>query len=116
PVVVTYNYNVLEDITVGDVREMLQKAEQYAYRKSVSPPSDLTDPLFEDLVAPPRNAERFTISTSVDELLKRNDAETDFEDVDDLEVKLTLTDVVDAKDRAELFNEELNRLLFYVEV
>ncbi|GMG45060.1 unnamed protein product [Ambrosiozyma monospora] len=54
------------------------KAEQFAYGAHTYSPSDLVDPIFEDLIAPSRDAERFSVKYLI------NETSTSTKDSDDI--------------------------------
>jgi pyruvate dehydrogenase E2 component (dihydrolipoamide acetyltransferase) len=102
PVIVSETYPLALEITYPELhsfKNAISKAisltEQKTYAYNLDPESDLNDPLFDDIVAPPRNAERFTIS------YKLNAEDTDILSID---INLTLNEsCYDAKERAALF-------------
>lgn len=101
---VTVNESYPLDIEVGypqlqSFKKAIAKAisltEKEVYAYNLNPVSDLDDPLFDDIIAPLRNAERFTIS------YKLNSDETE---ISSLDVTLTLNEkCYDANERATLF-------------
>ena len=75
--------------------EIIEITEHQAYAENIIPASDLDDPLFDEIIAPARNADRFTVTYKLN---------TDECDVESLDLELTLNEkCFDAKDRAELF-------------
>lgn len=77
------------------ISEAISSSEQQAYAYNTNPISDLDDPLFDDIIAPPRSADRFKIDYILN--IEGND-------VTSLDLKLTLNaSCFDAKDRAAVF-------------
>ncbi|KAG7699819.1 hypothetical protein KL930_004928 [Ogataea haglerorum] len=122
PVKITHQYILPDNISKDEVVKLVSKAEQKAYGKPLYAPSDLIDPLFEDIIAPPRNAERFKINTSFQTSVAEPDDDFDFEPYQEtrqpniLDVELVCTDVVDAKARAEMFVDILGKYISRAEV
>lgn len=102
PVVISEVYPIDLEVSYSDlsklkstIQEAISKSEQEAYATNLNPVSDLDDPLFDDIIAPSRTADRFKIDYS----LKMDDT-----DVESLDLKLTLNDkCFDSKDRASIF-------------
>lgn len=103
------------------------RAERYAYQRH-SKPSDYYDPIFEDLVSPSPTVERFTVKLDIPNVAnaksKPATSQLDFaEDLfatpsksspstfGDLTVTLTLKNVSDAKDKAQLYLDQLEKYL-----
>ncbi|CDK26745.1 unnamed protein product [Kuraishia capsulata CBS 1993] len=116
PVKVSKSYTLPEDITIKSVADLLESAkasaERYAYATKTYAKSDLVDPIFEDLVAPSRNIDRFKIS------IKTVASEPDlFETPEETSlpsvvVELTLNEKAsDSKKRAELFLSKFGEIL-----
>ncbi|KAG7830139.1 hypothetical protein KL920_001777 [Ogataea angusta] len=117
PLKITHQYVLPDSIVKDDILRLVSKAEQKAYGKPLYAPSELIDPLFEDIIAPPRNAERFKINTSFQTSVAEPENDFDFEPHQEvqqpkiLDVELVCTDVVDAKARAEMFVEILEKYI-----
>lgn len=121
PTTVAYQYvltsKVPEKVLAALVAKAAAKAETAAYASKNYEPSDLVDPLFEDLIAPPESAERFSVHYSInsaapaseDDIIDEFDFEP-YEDAKDSDV-LTTVDlelvcndkVYDSEDKAEVF-------------
>lgn len=112
------------------VKRATKLSEQFSYSSSLYAKSDLIDPIFEDLVAPQPNTERFKVQVKINEPLNTTTYTTP--DAFDLllgatprvvssstggalpsvDVDLILNDkVVDSKQRAELFILKFGELL-----
>lgn len=102
PVIIQESYPINLEISYSElssfknvISNAISESEQMAYSYNINPVSDLDDPLFDDIIAPPRNADRFKI----DYLLN-----TEGDEINSLDIKLTLNDACfDAKDRAAVF-------------
>lgn len=102
PVVVAETFSINLEISYPQLRlfkqaiaAIIEDSEQVAYAVNLNKASDLDDPLFDALIAPTRNATRF----SIDYKLVSEDDE-----VSALNLNLTLNEkCFDAKDRANVF-------------
>ena len=102
PVVVAETFSINLEISYPQLRlfkqaitDIIEDSEQVAYAVNLNKASDLDDPLFDALIAPTRNATRF----SIDYKLVSEDDE-----VSALNLNLTLNEkCFDAKDRANVF-------------
>lgn len=102
PIVITESYPIDLEVTYPElskfkavISEALSASEQQAYAYNTNPVSDLDDPLFDDIIAPSRNSDRFKIEYAL---------HTEGDEVSTLDLKLTLNDsCFDAKDRAVVF-------------
>lgn len=110
PVTITKLYSIAEDVGYpqlrrfrGEIDELIELAEQEAYAHKYEPDSELDDPLFDDLVAPPRNAGRFTV-----------DYKVNFEDnqASSLDLTVTLNEkCYDAQEKADYFVSKFTEYL-----
>ncbi|KAG7891052.1 hypothetical protein KL936_002336 [Ogataea polymorpha] len=122
PVKITHQYILPDNIAKEDIFEWVLKAEQKAYGNPLYAPSDLIDPLFEEIIAPPRNAERFKINTSFQTSVAEPEDDFDYEPYQEtkqpkiLDVELVCTDLVDAKARAEMFVDILGKYISRAEL
>ncbi|TID30516.1 hypothetical protein CANINC_000869 [Pichia inconspicua] len=110
PAVISHFYPLDIEVSYSDFRsfkeiiaEVVEFTEKEAYAHKLIPDSDLNDPLFDELIAPPRSAERFKI-----------DYKINYEEgeVTGIDINLTLNSkCYDAKERAHYFlNEFKNNL------
>ncbi|VEU21028.1 DEKNAAC101975 [Brettanomyces naardenensis] len=116
------------------VAKAATKAETAAYAAKDYEPSELIDPLFEDLIAPPANAERFTVSYSINTApapvaSKEIVDEFDFEPYEEpvkaagkpdllttVDVELVCNDkVVDSKVKADVFVSKFGNYLSQID-
>ncbi|KAG7902152.1 hypothetical protein KL935_002112 [Ogataea polymorpha] len=122
PVKITHQYILPDNIAKEDILKWVLKAEQKAYGNPLYAPSDLIDPLFEEIIAPPRNAERFKINTSFQTSVAEPEDDFDYEPYQEtkqpkiLDVELVCTDLVDAKARAEMFVDILGKYISRAEL
>lgn len=141
PTLVTQNYvieaEIPEKILGGLVAKAASKAETVAYASKNYTKSDLIDPLFEDLIAPPRGAKRFTVNYTIAKMPQAVPTEEDlFSDDFDFEpyekpknisshkveplttvdLKLTCNDkVYDSKQKAQVFASTFGKYLERIE-
>lgn len=102
PVVVKESYTLDLEISFPEMKQFrnaissaISASEQQAYASSITAPSDLDDPLFDDLIAPSRNQDRFAINYKLN---------TEGNEILSLDLELTLNEsCFDAKDRAIIF-------------
>lgn len=102
PVIIQESYPIDLEISYPElpnfknvISNAISESEQKAYSYNINSVSDLDDPLFDDIIAPPRNADRFKIDYSL--ISEGNE-------INSLDIKLTLNDACyDAKDRAAVF-------------
>lgn len=116
------------------IASAVAKAETAAYATKNYTSSDLIDPLFEDLIAPPRNAERFKVNYSISAVPSKPTAtdeiidDCDFEPYEQKPVKksstpatavnveLTCNDkVYDSKKKAEAFISRFGSYISQIE-
>lgn len=105
PVIVSQSFPLEIEVAYHDLKSfkeiiatVVAETEQEAYAHNLVADSDLNDPLFDALVAPPRNADRFKI-----------DYKVNYEDgeINGIDISLTLNPkCFDAKDRANYFIAE----------
>lgn len=102
PVTLTESYPVDLEISYPQMKSFknaiakaISASEQATYALNLNPVSDLDDPLFDDLIAPARNTDRFKIDYKLN--IEGNEIST-------LDLQLTLNEsCFDAKDRATIF-------------
>lgn len=102
PTIITESYPIDLEVSYPElskfkavISEALSSSEQQAYAYNTNPVSDLDDPLFDDIIAPSRNSDRFKIEYTLN---------SEGDEVSTLELKLILNDsCFDAKDRAIVF-------------
>lgn len=105
PAVISHSYPLEIEVSYPDLKsfkeviaDVVALTEKEAYAHKFTPDSDLNDPLFEELIAPPRSAERFKIDYKI------NYEEGEVTGVD---INLTLNrNCYDAKERAQYFITE----------
>ncbi|GMF01152.1 unnamed protein product [[Candida] boidinii] len=118
PVVIEKTFTIKLDAPRDEILKNIalrqHKAELAAYATKLYQESDLNDPIFEELIAPPKNTERFKVDVKANIPFQHNANIAAFDDLFSHEtkpqeeeasvtVKLTLNNVADAKERAEIF-------------
>ncbi|OWB57708.1 hypothetical protein B5S28_g3674 [[Candida] boidinii] len=118
PVVIEKTFTIELDAPRDEILKNIalrqHNAELAAYATKLYQESDLNDPIFEDLIAPPKNTERFKVDIKANIPFQRNANTAAFDDLFSHEtkpqeeeasvtVKLTLNNVADAKERAKIF-------------
>ncbi|ODV93614.1 hypothetical protein PACTADRAFT_4517 [Pachysolen tannophilus NRRL Y-2460] len=141
PVKISKTFILSKPVSFDHLNSIVSRAtklsEQYSYAAPLYPKSDLIDPLFEDIIAPSSNLERFKINVKINEpviVSKGSGASLIFDELTSIgatatgtgsasadgkttalpsiDIDLIVSDkVVDAKQRAELFIEKFGELL-----
>ncbi|ODV86253.1 hypothetical protein CANARDRAFT_27506 [[Candida] arabinofermentans NRRL YB-2248] len=111
PVKVTHQFVLASSIPKESISKLIAKAsksaEIYAYGTPLYQPSDLIDPIFEELVAPPRNSERFTVSTTIGTLEEPAAAIVDDFDFEPFQESSSSSDVLTTVDVELVCNEKV---------
>lgn len=120
PVIVSKSFVFTKDVPFETVKSIVDLATktstQFAYSSPLGQVSALTDPLFDDIVAPARDAARFSVnvrvngpknlnsSASFDDILGVEQSTTFADSPPFVDLELTVNEKVpDAKERADLF-------------
>lgn len=111
PVTINKSYPLNLEISYSQLNQLkntisnvISEAEHQAYAYNLNEPSDLDDPLFDDIIAPSRNLDRFQV------VYKLNSV--DDTDIESIDLQLKLNDkCFDAKDRAVIFTAAFKDIL-----